>query len=174
VTAPGYRLQAPGFRMIRAAGASDLEGVRALLVEANLPPDGLDDQFGPRYAVVEVGGALAGAAGVEVHGAFGLLRSVVVAPTARGTGLGGALVADRLAWARRERLAAVFLLTTTAPDFFAALGFERIARDAAPEEIRRSREFASVCPGSSVLMRLGTSRQPSAVSRQQGARSSDG
>jgi len=140
--------------VIRAAEASDLAGVRALLLEANLPPDGLEDQFGPRYAVAEAGGALVGAAGVEVHGVFGLLRSVVVAPALRGTGLGRALVADRLAWARRERLSAVFLLTTTAPDFFATLGFERTARESAPEEIRRSREFASVCPGSSVLMRL--------------------
>ena len=79
---------------------------------------------------------------------------MVVAPTARGTGLGRALVADRLAWARRERLAAVYLLTTTAPDFFATLGFERSPRGAAPEGIRRSREFATICPGSSVLMRL--------------------
>jgi len=144
--------------MIRAAGASDLEGVRALLVEAHLPPDGLEDQFGPRYAVAEAGGpsghGIVGAAGVEVHGVFGLLRSVVVAPPRRGTGLGRALVADRLAWARREGLSAVFILTTTAPDFFAGLGFERTAREAAPEEIRSSREFATICPGSSVLMRL--------------------
>ena len=147
--------------MIREAEASDLGLVRALLVEAGLPADGLEDQFGPRYAVAEAGGALVGAAGVEVYGAFGLLRSVVVAPSHRGTGLGRALVADRMAWAQRERLAAVFLLTTTAPDFFAALGFERAVREAAPEEIRRSREFAAVCPASSVLMRR-ESRKPEA------------
>lgn len=139
--------------------------MRALLVAAGLPSDGLEDQFGSRYAVAEAGGALVGAAGVEVHGAFGLLRSVVVAPSHRGTGLGRALVADRLAWASRERLSAVFLLTTTAADFFAALGFERTVREAAPEEIRRSREFASVCPASSVLMRRETSQKPSADSR---------
>lgn len=139
--------------------------MRALLVAAGLPSDGLEDQFGPRYAVAEAGGALVGAAGVEVHGAFGLLRSVVVAPSHRGTGLGKALVADRLAWARREGLSAVYLLTTTAPGFFAALGFERCVREAAPAEIRASREFAAVCPGSSVLM----SRKPEA-----GARSADG
>ena len=127
--------------------------MRALLLAAELPPEGLEDQFGPRYAVAEAGGALVGAAGMEVHGAFGLLRSVVVAPSHRGTGLGKALVVDRLAWARREGLATVFLLTTTAPRFFAALGFERAARETAPEEIRSSREFASVCPGSSALMR---------------------
>jgi amino-acid N-acetyltransferase len=145
--------------VIRAARPSDLGAARALLLDAALPPDGLEDQFGPRYAVAEAVGApeggLVGAAGVEVYGAFGLLRSVVVAPSHRGTGLGRALVADRLAWARREGLSAVYLLTTTAPDFFAALGFARSARDAAPEEIRSSREFAAICPGSSVLMRLG-------------------
>jgi amino-acid N-acetyltransferase len=128
--------------------------VRALLTEAGLPTDGLEDQFGPRYSVAEVGGALVGAAGLEVYGAFGLLRSVVVASSHRGTRLGKALVADRLAWARGAGLTAVFLLTTTAPRFFAALGFERAAREAAPEEIRSSPEFASVCPGTSVLMRL--------------------
>jgi len=143
-----------GAPVIRAAQASDLTAVRALLLEADLPADGLEDQFGPRYAVAEAGGELAGAAGVEVYGGDGLVRSVVVAPSHRGTGLGKALVADRLAWARRERLAALYLLTTTAPGFFAALGFVPVARAEAPEGIRGSREFASLCPGSSVMMRL--------------------
>jgi amino-acid N-acetyltransferase len=79
---------------------------------------------------------------------------VVVALSHRGTGLGKALVADRLAWARRERLAARYLLTTTAPGFFATLGFESVARAAAPEDIRGSREFASICPSTATVMRL--------------------
>jgi amino-acid N-acetyltransferase len=140
--------------MIREAQAGDVEAVRALLLAAALPADGLEDQFGPGYALAEAGGALVGAAGVEVYGDAGLLRSVAVASSHRGTGLGRALVADRLAWARRRGVSEVYLLTTTAPGFFAGLGFARVAREAAPEGIRRSPEFASVCPGSSVLMRL--------------------
>ena len=139
---------------MRPAGPRDLEAVRALLRAADLPVDGVEEQFGPCYVVAEVGGELAGAAGVEVYGGDGLLRSVVVAPSHRGTGLGKSLVADRLAWARREGLAALYLLTTTAPGFFAALGFVPAARAEAPEGIRGSREFASLCPGSSVMMRL--------------------
>ena len=139
---------------IRPAGLRDLEAVRALLRAAELPLDGLEEQFGPRYVVAEAGGELAGAAGVEVYGGDGLLRSVVVAPSHRGTGLGKALVAERLDWARRERLAALYLLTTTASGFFATLGFESVVRAAAPEGIRGSREFASICPGSSAMMRL--------------------
>ena len=139
---------------IRAAGAGDLAGVRRLLADAQLPVDGLEDQFPAAYAVAGPPHALVGAAGVEVHGLCGLLRSVVVAPAARGTGLGKALVADRLAWARAAGLREVYLLTTTAPDFFAALGFARLERAAAPPAIQASREFASVCPGTSVLMRM--------------------
>jgi amino-acid N-acetyltransferase len=138
---------------IRPARADDLPAVRRLVGEAGLPLDGLADQFPSGYAVVEAAG-LVGAAGIEVHGEFGLMRSVVVAPERRGTGLGKALVEGRLAWARDARLSAVYLLTTTAPDFFAALGFMRIARPDAPAPIRASREFATVCPGTSVLMRL--------------------
>ncbi len=138
---------------IRPASAADLDAVRRLLAAARLPLDGLEDQFPAAYAVAEAAGRLAGAAGMEAHGTCGLLRSVVVTPEARGTGLGKALVADRLAWARAAGLAEVYLLTTTAPDFFAALGFARLERAAAPPSIRASREFASVCPGTSVLMR---------------------
>lgn len=116
--------------------------------------DGVEDQFGPPYAVAERASGLVGAAGVEVYGRAGLLRSVVVAAAQRGTGLGKALTADRLAWARSQRLEEVYLLTTTAADFFARLGFERVAREAVPAAVRESREFASVCPSTAVVMRL--------------------
>ena len=140
---------------IRPAGSGDLDGVRALLAAAQLPVEGLEDQFGPPYVVAERAGCLVGAAGVEAYGTAGLLRSVVVAAAERGTGLGRALTADRLAWARAQRLEAVYLLTTTAADFFARLGFERVEREGVPPAIRASREFASVCPSTAVVMRVG-------------------
>jgi amino-acid N-acetyltransferase len=140
--------------VIRPAEAADLPGVERLLAGAALPTDGLADQFPAAYVVATSPDGPIAAAGVEVHDTCGLLRSVVVAPSARGTGLGKALVADRLAWARAAGLREVYLLTTTAPDFFAALGFARLERAAAPPPIRSSREFASLCPGTSVLMRL--------------------
>jgi amino-acid N-acetyltransferase len=140
---------------IRPAGSADLEGVRALLAAAQLPVEGLEDQFGPPYAVAERASGLVGAAGMEVYGRAGLLRSVVVAAAERGTGLGRALAADRLAWARAQGLEEVYLLTTTAADFFARLGFERVAREGVPPAIRASREFASVCPSTAVVMRVG-------------------
>jgi len=139
---------------LRPAGSGDLDGVRALLAAAQLPVDGLEDQFGPPYAVAERANCLVGAAGVEAYGTAGLLRSVVVAAAERGTGLGRALAADRLAWARAQRLEEVYLLTTTAADFFAHLGFDRVARTDVPAPLLGSREFATVCPSTATVMRL--------------------
>ena len=140
---------------IRSATADDLGTVSRLLEEAKLPLEGLEEQWGPGYAVAVEDGSVVAAAGIERYGRYGLLRSVVTAPAARGRGMADALVRNRLAWADTEGLEAVYLLTTTAADYFPRLGFERVEREALPIEIRDSREFASVCPSSAVAMRCG-------------------
>ena len=138
---------------VRTVTSDDLATIRRLLREAELPTDGLEEQFGAGYAVAMDEGAVIGAAGVERYGRFGLLRSVVVAPQARSRGAAELLVRDRLAWAGTEGLEAVYLLTTTAERYFTRLGFENVERDALPVEIRDSREFASLCPSTAVAMR---------------------
>ena len=44
-------------------------------------------------------------------------------------------------------------LTIDAERFFQRHNFEIVERDAAPEEIRSSEEFSSLCPGTAYLMR---------------------
>lgn len=44
------------------------------------------------------------------------------------------------------------LLTTTAPDFFEARGYEHRDRSQAPKAISSSEEFKSLCPTSAVYM----------------------
>lgn len=139
---------------IRPARADDLPSVRSLLREADLPLDGLEDQFGVNYAVAEAAGSIVGAEGIEVYGEHGLLRSAVVSAAWRGKGVGEALTIERLAWARQRGLQAVYLLTTTAADYFPRFGFVSESRDQAPEAIRRSREFAEACPATAAFMRL--------------------
>jgi N-acetylglutamate synthase-like GNAT family acetyltransferase len=139
---------------MRAALSDDLGAARVLLAACDLPVDGLEDQFGEGYAVVESRGCVIGIAGVEIHGRFGLLRSVGVTPGARGSGVGAELVHDRVLWSRARGLEGLFLLTTTAADYFARHGFATVGRDTAPIEIRESREFSQSCPASATLMRL--------------------
>lgn len=139
---------------LRPACGEDLEAVSALLRECGLPLDSLGGQFGPQYVVAESGGAIVGVAGVEVYGQDGLLRSVAVTRSRRRSGLGAALVRDRIEWAGDQGLRAVYLLTTTAASYFPRLGFGVIVREQAPEAIRASTEFAHACPASAVLMQL--------------------
>lgn len=137
---------------ITSARPGDLDAVLALVEAAELPTSGVADRFPDGYLVAHAAGALVAAAGLEVHGDDGLLRSVVVTPAHRFSGLARKLV-DRLLDAGRERgLGAVYLLTTTAPNYFARLGFERVPRESAPEALQRSTEFASICPASAVCM----------------------
>jgi N-acetylglutamate synthase-like GNAT family acetyltransferase len=72
----------------------------------------------------------------------------------RTRGIGTALVEDRIGWARGRGLTALYLLTTTARDYFPRFGFEVVTRDAGPAEIAASEEWRSACPASATAMRL--------------------
>ena len=93
-----------------------------------------------------------GLVGIEIHGADALLRSLVVAPELRASGLGSALVRRAESHARAQGARCMYLLTTTAERFFAGRGYARLDRSDAPAGIRATREFADICPASSAFM----------------------
>ena len=139
---------------IRPARPEDRDAVAALLEATALPPDGLDEQFGEPYAVAVADGRIVGAAGVEVYGDAGLLRSVAVDPAWRGHGLGRRLTEERLRWAADRGLDAVYLLTTSAAEYFPRLGFAPVAREEVPAAVRGSLQFAGVCPSTAEVLAL--------------------
>lgn len=134
------------------AAPGELDAVKALLAEAGLPVDDVGRVFPRGFVVVREGSVPVAAAGLEVHGASGLLRSVVVSPGRRARGLGRRLIESRVDAARAQGLEAVYLLTTSAAAYFEALGFERVARADVPEALARSTEFTSVCPASATCL----------------------
>ncbi len=137
---------------LRAAAAGDLAGVMQVVKSAGLITGGLEDQFPGAYVVAVADADTVGAAGLEVYGRSGFLRSVAVRNDWRGAGLGRRLVADRLAAARALHLDAVYLLTDTAAGFFRREGFLPLSREAVPAEVRAAPEFASLCPASSHVL----------------------
>ena len=139
---------------LRTVCEADRDVVAGLLKDADLPVLGLQEQFGEGYVVAEQDGEIAGVGGMEVYGCYGLLRSVVVRPGFRGKGLGEAIVLDRLKWSARQRLKAVYLLTTTVPGFFERLGFSVTPRGEMPVEIQGSKEFTEACPVTATAMVL--------------------
>lgn len=144
---------------VRDAEERDLREIRELLERNALPTADLD-RSPIHFVVARDGAALVGAGGLEVHGSTGLLRSIVVADRLRGTRLGRALVSHVETLARRRGVEELVLLTETAGAFFARLGYADIERDRAPETVRDSAEFKTLCPLSARCMqkRLATGR----------------
>jgi arsenate reductase len=132
--------------VVQAASASDLDEVRRLLNECGLPEEGVEDQWPQAYVVVKDDHRVVASAGLEVYGREGLLRSVAVAPQFRERGWGAQLLQERMRAAARSGVTRVFLLTTTAADFFLHHGFVPADRGSPGPELRSSAEFARACP----------------------------
>src|SRR5687768_13409978 len=122
---------------VREAKPADLAAALELLEKSALPTEGVADHF-ESYVIATSGDSVVGLAGMEVYGQDALLRSVAVAEPFRGTGIASALVEDRLKWARARRLRDVYLLTTTAAQFFPKFGFAEVERDSAPAEMQQA------------------------------------
>jgi arsenate reductase len=146
-------LVTPEAARIRPSLAADLPAVELLLEQASLPLEGVREHFGG-FLVAESGGSVVGAIGVEPYGDTGLLRSLVVEPACRGTGIGGALVEALVRRAGEQGVRRMILLTTTAAGFFASRGFQRVDRSAVSGPVTGSIEFVSACPASAAVMEL--------------------
>ena len=133
------------------ASAQDLIAVRALLEHAGLPTSDLEFAL-PEFAVIRERGQVIAAGALQRFGSSALLRSLVVAPGRRGTGLGQAIVSELERIARATQISRLVLLTQTAADFFARRGYRVIERSSAPEQMQASGEFRSLCPSSATCM----------------------
>jgi amino-acid N-acetyltransferase len=139
--------------MIRTATARDWSAIERLLTDSGLPLDGARDHI-DRFIVAEENGAIGGCAALERYGEIALLRSVAVDSSLRGRGFGERLVSQLIDIARQDGVGSLFLLTTTAADWFPRFGFRSIERGLAPADLSRSSEFRGACPATAVLMSL--------------------
>jgi amino-acid N-acetyltransferase len=138
---------------IRRARPDDLEASQALLQSSRLPLDGLQGWFGGAI-VADRETEVVGCVALEFHDRAALLRSLVVAPSLRGRGVGERLTSEALGQARKAGARDVYLLTETARDFFMKFGFQVQDRSTAPAALKDSVEFRSACPKSATMMRL--------------------
>ena len=137
---------------IRRVTDSDLEHVEALLRDARLPLEGARDAFRVGF-VAEEHDAIVGAVALEMYPDSALLRSLVVDQAAQGKGLGGRLTQAAIEEAQRRGVHAIYLLTTTAEQFFPRFGFVAVDRQSMPASIQGSIEFQSACPANAIAMR---------------------
>jgi BolA protein len=162
IAAPAFRGKPPveRHRMVNAALATELQSrVHALAIKAR-PADaafveieagdprlaklleacGLASEASgdARFIGLAREGTLIACGGVEFHGDAALLRSIAVAPEARGRGHGQAVVLRLMGEAGGREM---WLLTEGSWDFFAGLGFAVTDRGAAPAAIQASAQF---------------------------------
>ncbi len=143
---------------IRPAKPDDLTVVRALLAEHELVYTDLGPAHMASFVVVpahDQPASVAAVAGVETFpddAGEGLLRSVAVRASLRGRGIGVNLVAAVEERARLVGIRRLWLLTTTAPDFFRRLGYADTPRAIAPVAVQQSSEFKSLCPASAICL----------------------
>ena len=130
----------------------DRTSVESLLRSSDLPLDGLDDAWGHAVVAEDDSGRVVGVAALERYPEVGLLRSVAVREEARGQSLGRRLVAHMLDHAQHIGLKRLYLLTTTAEDWFERWGFRRVPRSELPEALSASAELSGACPDSATAM----------------------
>jgi amino-acid N-acetyltransferase len=128
------------------------EGLKAALKKASLPCADIErpDRLFWRFETDDL--VPVGFGGLEIHGTDGLLRSVVTLPPIRGKGIGAAIVAILEVEGRVLGCRALWLLTTSAAEFFAELGFSVCERQNVPHAMRQTEEFAHLCPDSAIVM----------------------
>jgi amino-acid N-acetyltransferase len=137
------------------ANAGLRSAVISLLKENNLPVADLDEKKN-LFAFLE-NGKVIGSGGLEFFNRSALLRSISIKKELQGMGAGKLLLRKLETIARRNDVSFLYLLTTTAKEFFSKEGYEIIQRDAVPEEIKNTTEFSSVCPTSATVMRKNLS-----------------
>ncbi|GAB4463711.1 MAG: hypothetical protein Kow0031_41600 [Anaerolineae bacterium] len=140
---------------ITPATPADSPAIERLLRQADLPADDFAAHL-PHFWVARHNGAVVAAIGLEPYGDVGLLRSLVVAAEWRGQGLAARLCRQMFDTAAGLGIERLYLLTTTAADYFPRLGFRVVERDSAPPALQTTTEFASLCPASAVCMALDT------------------
>ena len=137
---------------IERATAEELSAVLQFLETNQLPTAGLAAHAESLW-IARRDGQIVGSIALELYGEGALLRSAAVDAGARGLGLGARLTEIALAAAQNAAVPAVYLLTTTAENYFPRFGFEAITRADVPADVRGSIEFQSACPSSAVVMR---------------------
>lgn len=143
---------------IRRADPDSLEAIQDLLSTLDLPHSDLTPSHLEHFLVCRDGDEIAGVVGVELYGRTALLRSLAVRPSHRDEGLGARLTENIEQYARRKGAKGLYLLTTTASDYFDRRGYETVPREELPDAILETEEATRLCPESATCMRKRLSR----------------
>ncbi len=123
-----------------------------LLGNHNLPVSDLDEGK-ELFVLLDDQDRVIGTGGLEIFGDQALVRSVSVSKEYQGRGLGKYIVKELEQAAIKKDVHSLYLLTTTAKDFFEKEGYDIVQREDLPPAIRETGEFKSLCPSTATAMK---------------------
>jgi len=131
----------------------DFNRVCELLAQADLPIADLTSEKCQNFLVAKTeDGLISGVVGMEVYQAKGLLRSFAVKMGSQSRGLGRQLLGALEKKVVQRGVSTLYLLTTTAESYFPRFGYKKMDKAFAPQVIKKTHEFNSMCPESAVCM----------------------
>lgn len=130
---------------IQLIGHSEIDSVKNLLQLSNLPNFDLDEAPVHFFGVKE-NGQLVATGALEIYGVHAILRSLAVHQTHQNFGYGRQIVRFLENKAIEKGIKQLFLLTSTAEDFFKKLNYLPMQRNLCPPEILSSTQFREICP----------------------------
>lgn len=125
--------------------------VLSLLAENDLPTSDLDETK-ILFACLHKGDVV-GTGGLEVFTDCALLRSLCVKAGMQKRGLGKFILQELEKVAVQKGVSCVYLLTTTAKDFFTREQYNTVDRKDVPLEIKNTPQFSSLCPATATVMK---------------------
>ncbi|MGI9316149.1 MAG: arsenic resistance N-acetyltransferase ArsN2 [bacterium] len=140
--------------MIEILGSPQIEQLKALLEQAELPNSDLEQIEWFQLVGLRQDNRLLSAAGLEQCNRSLLLRSVITHPDHRSKGYARQLVTALHQAALEAGYDEIWLLTIDASDYFSdRYGYSTVDRSDAPKGIQQSSEFRGLCPTDATLMR---------------------
>lgn len=122
-----------------------------MLKKNNLPTEDIDT--GKQLFVIEEGEEVIATVAVEYDYNDALLRSLSVSENKRNKGMGEELVSFIEDYVQKQGVQNIFLLTTTASEFFLKRGYRIIDRSNVPPFIQNTQEYGVICSSTSTLMK---------------------
>lgn len=138
--------------MLDRARLEDGEEIEELLRSVGLPADDVAGEGLFAHWVWRRDGRVVATVGLDIVGSEAVLRSLATHADCRGQRIASALCDAAEEEARRQSVAAIYLLTEATQSFAEHRGYHIVARASVPESVASHRQFRTGCCGCASAM----------------------